>query len=132
MAAAMGLDNLETFKELFTHEPYHTLNAAGQPCVHVAAAIGRLEIVKHLISLAPEFANMKFCEKAETFLHCAVDSYRTVVIIFLVREASGIDQSVKDIQDRSPFHLAITRNHDDARLLHGAMSPKEKGAINAS
>ena len=132
MVAAMDSDNLETFKELFTLEPHHTLNAAGQPCVHIAAAMGRLEIVKHIISLDPQVINMRFGGKAETVLHCAVDSYRTDVIRFLVREASGVDQSVKDIRDRSAFHLAITRDHDDARLLYGAMSPREKGAINAS
>ena len=131
MVAAMVSDSLETFREIFTLEPHHALNAAGQPCVHIAAAMGRLDIVKHLISLDPEVVNIKFGEKAETVLHCAVRSYRTDVTRFLVREVSGVDQSIKDIQDRTPFHLAVTMNHNDARLLYGAMSPKEKSAVNA-
>lgn len=53
MVALMRLDIMKPTDEDFLSENHLEVNAAGLPCVHVAAHMGRTEVVKRLLLQKP-------------------------------------------------------------------------------
>lgn len=131
MIALIDIEDAETLNKRFPREQHQGLNAVGLPCVHIAANMGRLAIVKHLLSLNPDVLNQRFGAKAQTILHLAVKGNKMDVIEFLVQKIYGVDQSAKDVTGRTPFHYAMERIFSNAKLLYGAMSLKEKSTMKA-
>jgi hypothetical protein len=129
MVALICVDDAKSLDKRFPLEQHQGLNAVGLPCVHIAANMGRLAIVKHLLS--PGILNQRFGAKAQTILHLAVEGNKMDVIRFLVQQMYGVDQTAKDITGRTPFHCAMESISSNAELLYGAMSPEEKSTMKA-
>ena len=131
MIALIDIGDAETLNQRFPQEQHEGFNAVGLPCVHIATDMGRLAIVKHLLSVNPGVLNQRFGAKAQTILHVAVEGDQMDVIKFLMQEMYGADQSAKDITGRTPFHCAMERMSSTAKLLYETMSVEEKSTMKA-
>jgi tetratricopeptide (TPR) repeat protein len=123
---------LHTARPDFPWEQHREVNAAGLPCVHIAAHLGRLDIVKRVLHRGSGNINQGFGANKDTVLHSAVRGNHTDVVAYLVQEISCVDQSVTDIFGLTPLQCAMKKNLDTAKLLYAALCPRDKSAMSAS
>lgn len=99
--------------------------------MHIAAYMGRLDIVKHVLLQDSGSINQGFGAHKDTILHSAVRGNHTDVITYLVQENPCVEQSVTDIFGLTPLQCAIKEDLDTANMLYVALCPKHKSAMSA-
>lgn len=116
----------------FLPENHLDLNPAGLPCVHIAAFLGRIEVVKRLLLQNPAITNERVGAHQETVLHSAVRGNHMDAIACLMHGFPVVNQDVTDIFGHTPLQRAIKEDHGAATLLYRALRNSERKNMSAN
>ncbi|KAL8695824.1 MAG: hypothetical protein Q9201_007949 [Fulgogasparrea decipioides] len=119
------------FREKFRPDQHGSFNAAGLPCLYIAAQKGRVAIFEYLLFLETNLLNMKFGPESKTILHFTVQECQPDILTALLQRPRDLDRCAKDIFGRTPFHYTAEGPADSAELLYRALCPEEKSTMSA-
>ncbi|KAL9591342.1 MAG: hypothetical protein Q9179_007819 [Wetmoreana sp. 5 TL-2023] len=77
MITLIEAGDLGSLDEKLLPDQPRDFNAAGLPCLYIAAQMGQLAIVERRLSLEPELLNEEFGPTSQTILHCAMQGNHT-------------------------------------------------------
>ncbi len=107
------------------------LNAAGEPCIHIAARIGKLEVIKRLLLQNPKLLNAKVGAQAHTLLH-AVGPRSPRIVEFLMSEdrMPKVDVNATNIHSDTPLEWALSNNLSTANTIYNLLTPQDRSNLN--
>lgn len=119
--------------ELMPGEPeWHDLmNAAGEPIVYIATRMGKLEVVRHLLSQKPEVMNAKVGASAYTLLHVVANTEHRSIIQYLMSgdRTPQIDYSARDLHGCSPLEHAFEGSSLTATAIYDLIPLQDRSHL---
>lgn len=107
------------------------LNAAGEPCIHIAARLGKLEVIKRLLLQNPKLLNAKVGARAHTLLH-AVGPRSSRIVGFLMSKdrMPKVDVNATNIHGDTPLEWALSNNLSTANTIYNLLTPQDRSNLN--
>lgn len=122
---------LDTESRTDAQEWQTLLNAAGEPCIHIAARLGKLEVIKRLLLQNPELLNAKVGAQAHTLLH-VVGLRSSHIVEFLMSEdrMPRFDVNATNIHGDTPLEWALSHNFSTANTIYNLLTPQDRSNLN--
>lgn len=108
------------------------LNAAGEPCIHIAARVGKLEVIKRLLLQNPKLLNAKVGAQAHTLLHAVVGPQSSQIVEFLMSKdrKPKVDVDATNIHGDTPLEWAVSNNLSTANTIYNLLTPQDRSNLN--